>query len=109
IATNAIRYVRSGRRFGNTTIGRGAMDIYRRRAQRKHGFKLVSLDAGQDADAGDSAQGSWREWLAEDNRVGPADEACFRLDFGNWLAALPAKKRQIAELLAEGHDGVVVA
>src|SRR4051812_10339029 len=85
IATNAVRYVRNGRRVGNPTCGRGAMDVFHPRARARCGFKLVSLDTGDDADAEDSTRGSWREWLAEDNRVGPADEACFRVDFGAWL------------------------
>ena len=31
------------------------------------------------------------------------------LDFEGWLAGLPERKRRVAELLAEGHEGVVVA
>jgi len=108
IATNAVRYVRNGRKVGNTTCGRGAMDVYHRKAQAACGFTLVSLDSGE-GDAGDSTRGSWREWLAEDNRVGPAEEACFRVDFGAWLEGLSTRKRSIAELLTEGHEGVVVA
>ena len=41
----------------------------------------------------------WRE----SNRVTPADEAAFRVDFGRWLADLPERKRQMAELLLQGH------
>ena len=85
------------------------MDVYHRKAQAACGFKLVSLDSGDEADAEDSTRGSWREWLAEDSRVGPADLACFRVDFEAWLGGLPARKRRIAELLTEGHEGVVVA
>ncbi len=109
IASNAIRYVKNGRRLGNKSSGRGGMDLYNPKAQARCGFRLVSLDAGDDAGPGDSSSGSWRGWLAEDRRVGPADLACSRLDFESWLAGLPARKRRIAELLAEGHDGVVVA
>src|SRR4051812_2078162 len=108
IATNAIRNVRQGRRVGNATCGRGAMDVYHRRAQAACGFTLVGLDSEMRADA-DRARGSWREWLAEDHRVGPADEACFRVDFAAWLEGLPPRKRRVAELLAEGHEAVVVA
>ena len=64
---------------------------------------------GDDDTTEDSTRGSWREWLAEDNRVGPADEAAFRVDFGAWLESLPPRKRQITELLAAGHEGLVVA
>ena len=99
----------NGRKVGNPTCGRGAMDVYHRKAQAAGGFTLVSLDSGDEVDAGDSTAGSWREWLAEDNRVGPADEAAFRVDFEGWLEGLPERKRRVAELLAEGHEGVVVA
>ena len=85
------------------------MDVYHPRAQAACGFTLVSLDSGDEALAETSGEGAWREWLAEDRRVTPADEACFRLDFEAWLAGLPARKRRVAELLAEGHEGVVVA
>ena len=108
IAANAIRWVRARRKVGNTTCGRGAMDVYHPRAQAACGFTLVSLDCDR-VDAGDSTAGSWREWLAEDNKVTPADEAAFRLDFEGWLAVLPGRKRWVAELLAEGHEGIIVA
>ena len=39
----------------------------------------------------------------------PADAACFRLDFARWLEGLPTRKRQIADLLTEGHEGAVIA
>ncbi len=109
IASNAIRWVRARRKVGNTNCGRGAMDVYHPRAQAACGFTLVSLESGDEAEAGDSTRGSWRGWLAEDNKVTPADEAAFRLDFEGWLAILPERKRRVAELLAEGHEGVVVA
>jgi hypothetical protein len=47
--------------------------------------------------------------LACDRRLGPADEAAFRLDFAAWLAGLPEKKRRVAELLAEGDEPGLVA
>ena len=108
IATNAIRWVRARRRVGNINCGRGAMDVYHPRAQAACGFTLVSLDSDH-VDAGDSTAGAWREWLAEDNKVTPADEAAFRLDFEGWLSHLPERKRRVAVLLAAGHEGVVVA
>jgi hypothetical protein len=107
IANQAARYVRHGRRVGNTTCGRGVVDVFRR-AQKARDFKVVSLDSNDQFIPG-SLVGTWKEWLACDNRVGPADEAAFRLDFSAWLAGLPERKRRVAELLAEGHEGVVVA
>jgi hypothetical protein len=83
------------------------MDVFRK-AQKARDFKVVSLDSNDQFIPG-SLVGTWKEWLACDNRVGPADEACFRLDFSAWLAGLPERKRWVAELLAEGHEGVVVA
>src|SRR3954453_755640 len=61
IATNAVRYVRNGRRVRNTTCGQAAMDVYHPKAQSKSGFKLISLDTGEDAGAEESTRGSWRE------------------------------------------------
>ena len=108
IAGNAVRNIRQGRRIGNRTCGRGVMDVFNNKAQKKDGFTLVSLDSDR-VDTEDSTRGSWREWLAEDNKTTPADEAAFRVDFEGWLAVLPERKRRVAELLAEGHGGVVVA
>ncbi len=107
IANNAIRYVRNGRRVGNTSCGPGAMDVFRK-AQKARDFKVVSLDSNDQFIPG-SLVGTWKEWLACDHRVGPADEACFRLDFSAWLADLPEKKRRVAESLAEGHEPGLVA
>ena len=107
IANNAVRNVRQGRRIGNTSCGRGAMDVFRK-AQKARDFKVVSLDSNDPFIPG-SLVGTWKEWLACDHRVGPADEAAFRVDFAAWLGGLPEKKRRVAELLAEGHEGVVVA
>ena len=102
IANQAARYVRNGRRVGNTTCGRGAMDVFRK-AQKARDFKVVSLDSNDQFIPG-SLVGTWKEWLACDRRVGPADEAAFRVDFAAWLAGLPERKRRVAELLAVGHD-----
>ena len=109
IATNAVRYVKNRRRIGNKSCGRGAMDVFHPRAQKASDFKVISLDSGDEVDPDRPFGGGWREWLAEDNRVGPADEAAFRVDFAAWLKSLPTRNRRVAELLAEGHDGAVVA
>ena len=108
IARNAILYVKSGRKLGNPTGGRGARDIWHPRAQRACGYRVVSLDRDAERAPGRGSD-AWREWLACDHRVGPADEAAFRVDFAAWLAGLPERKRRVAELLAVGHEGFVVA
>jgi hypothetical protein len=84
------------------------MDVFNRKAQKACGLRVISLDRSVERDA--SAQPDlWREWLAEDNRVSPANEAAFRLDLAVWLDGLPARKRQMAELLAAGYGTGEVA
>jgi len=109
IASNAIRSVRNGRKLGCGTAGRGAMDIFHRKAQAKCGYKLVSLDSGDGTPADSSGKGEWRDWLAEAKTCTPADLAASRIDLASWLSRLPERKRRIFETLAQGHDGIVVA
>jgi hypothetical protein len=98
IAANACRAVRNGRTVGSVrSVGRGAMDVHHPRARLVTGLRVVSLEA-----LGDGQPGRWQEWLAADERYGPADEAAFRIDFAAWLAELPARKRRVADFLAEG-------
>ena len=61
--------------------------------------------ANGDRRSGDhmAAIGARKQWQAFDNRVGPADESCFKVDFANWLERLPVRDRRIAELLATGE------
>ena len=108
IAFNASRYVKNGRQFGCGTSGRGGRDVFHPQAQADCGFKIISLDRGVDPGSG-AASDAWKEWLAEDNRVSPADEAAFRVDFEDWLASLPGRDRRVAELLATGEMTLAVA
>ncbi len=102
IAGYAVRHVINGRRIGHRGGGRGSMDVFHFRAQAACGFKVVSLDSEAEVPPEPSFRGAWVGWFAGDNRVTPADEACFRLDFTAWLESLPGRKRRVAELLAEG-------
>ena len=104
----AVRHVLNGRRIGNRGGGRGGMDVYHFKAQAACGFRVVGLDRDADREPGPDSD-AWKGWFACDNRVGPADEAAFRLDFETWLTSLPARKRRVAELLAEGHGTGEVA
>jgi DNA-directed RNA polymerase specialized sigma24 family protein len=108
IAAWAARHALKGRRIGNRGGGRGAMDIFHRRAQAIGSFRVDSYDSGPASLTG-SEPGGWKDWLAADRRITPADEACFRLDFEDWLSRLPARRRQTAELLAQGHGTLEVA
>ncbi|MDR3638625.1 MAG: hypothetical protein P4L84_32770 [Isosphaeraceae bacterium] len=104
IAANAVRYVLNGRRFGTGTCGRGAMDVFNHEAQQTLGHEIINLDRETTTQSS-----SWRSLLSSDNRYTPADEAAFRVDFGRWLERLSDRKRQMAELPAEGHETGVVA
>src|SRR6516164_4635371 len=102
ILTNAIRYVRSGRRVGNPGSGRGRMDLWNHRAQRALGFRLISLGSAR-------REGALRSWVANDHRSTPADHAAFLLDFREWLDRLPERRRTSAELLSQGYGTKEVA
>jgi hypothetical protein len=102
IATRSCLPVKVGRRLA----GGGRLDVLDPRARRRAGVEVLSLGRRAGADA--TPEG-WRGWLAEDNRVSPADEACFRIDFRDWLGRLPARKRTVALLLAEGNTTGAVA
>ena len=62
-----------------------------------------------EAPGADETGASWQDWSAAGNRCTPADEACFRLDFAEWMGRLPERKRLTAELLAQGHATSEVA
>jgi hypothetical protein len=109
IAALCCRFVRSGRKLGNRTRGRACMDVLDHRAQHRLGLKIVGLDDHAETESA-AGSASWRQWLTQRNVATPAEQACFRLDFGRWMAEeLPERKRQMAELLAEGHETGVVA
>jgi hypothetical protein len=102
IANYAVRYVRNGRRIANRSGGRGAMDVFHRKAQKARGFRV--FDSGGVDEAVESADhGVWR------NHCTPADEACFRVDYSDWLGALAPRRRRTAELLAAGNGTLEVA
>jgi hypothetical protein len=102
IATRSCLPVKVGRRLA----GGGRLDLLDYRSRRRTGVEVFPL--GRRAGTA-PAPDAWRAWLAEDNRVSPADEACFRIDFAVWLDGLPARKRAVALLLAEGNTTGAVA
>jgi hypothetical protein len=108
IAARCCLGTRAGRKVGNQNSGRGCLDVHDLRAQRRLGLTVHRPDERDEVEPG-AYSGAWRECAAEDNRVSPADEAAFRVDFEVWLASLPRRKRQMAELLAAGHGTSEVA
>ena len=101
IANQAARYVRHGRRVGNTTCGRGVVDVFRR-AQKARGFRVFN-SGGVEETIAEADHGVWT------NCCTPAEEACFRVDSAAWLDALAPRRRRTAELLAAGHGTLEVA
>jgi hypothetical protein len=101
IANRAVRYVRTGRRIANRTCGRGKMDVFHRRAQKARGFRV--FDSGEGVAVEEADHGVWT------NCCTPADAACFRVDYADWLGALAPRRRRTAELLAAGYGTLEVA
>jgi hypothetical protein len=108
IAAWSARHVLKGRRIGNLHGGRGAMDVLHRRAQKIGGFRVISYDAVP-ATGSWSDSPTWQEWLTADYRADPAEAGAFNVDFRSWLAELPERRRQTAELLAQGFATSEVA
>jgi hypothetical protein len=102
IANQAVRYVRSGRRIANRSGGRGAMDVFHRKAQKALGFRVFNSGGVEETIEG-ADHGVWI------NRCTPAAEACFRVDYAEWLEDLAPRRRRTAELLAAGHGTLDVA
>jgi hypothetical protein len=108
LAGYAARAVHSGRRVCSQER---AKDVFTRRAQRRHGFKVESLPtstrAGHDqlaAPHGQQVLDAVEERL-RDNSVTPVPEqVAFRLDWPAWLATRTERDRRIVDRLALG-DG----
>ncbi len=99
IAARCCLGTRAGRKVGNMNSGRGCLDVHDHRAQRRLGLTVHNPDEPDEFAVGASSE-VWRECVAEDNRVSPADEAAFHVDFEVWLAGLPRRSGEMAELLA---------
>ena len=102
ILANAIRFVRNGRRIGNRGCGRGRMDPWNWKAQKRDGFKIISMASAR-------KDGELKAWVANDHRSTPADHAAFLIDFQEWLGRLPDRRRLSAELLSQGFGTREVA
>jgi hypothetical protein len=100
LARYAVRQFLAARRVGTSM---NCQDVYSPAAQRRFGFTVKRLyEEQQDAEA-------WVEATMEDTRTSVPDQAAFRIDFPEWLANQSPRARQIAELLAVGHNPLAVA
>lgn len=95
LARYGVRHALNERSVGTPQNSR---DIASRACRRKTGLRLKSLHRRN------RVTGDWRELIVEDRQASPADVAVARIDFDAWLTSLPARKRQVAELLATGES-----
>jgi len=93
LAEYAVRQYRAGRRLGCSLNCR---DVASPTCQRRRGFSVQS-------------HGDWELMLLEDRRTTPAELAALRVDFGDWLATLSPRDRQVAQVLATGEHTSAVA
>lgn len=100
IATNAVRAVNGGRHVGGHINSR---DVLSPLAQMKKKLRVVTLSPWSAADD------SWRDLVLESRKISPADQACFNLDFQEWLLTWPPRHRKIITALAAGHRTMAVA
>jgi hypothetical protein len=100
LAMFAIRQFRAGRRAGTKANVNDVTSPYAQIGKRIRVDRLDHYDVEEDA---------WKETLIEDRRAGPAQTAAARIDFGQWLNGLVARRRRIAEVLATGQSTKLAA
>jgi hypothetical protein len=91
----AVVQTRVGRRVGGSLRIRDVSSNY---AQHQKGFYVDRLDQY------DPVEEEWQEILVADGRATPADLACSRIDFAQWLREMPRRLRRIAKCLATGES-----
>jgi len=94
LAAYACRQALAGRRVGGSM---NINDVMSEHCQRSKGVSVAQLDVLE------TLPGQWHELVVADSRSTPADIAATRIDFGAWLASLPQRSRQAAEVLATGE------
>lgn len=100
LAGYAVARFRRGRRVGIRANKRDMTSPY----SRLHTGIVIERLHGNEC-----GSGGWRDTVVEDRRSGPDEIAATRIDFNDWLAALPLRNRHIAEKLAVGESTSGVA
>ena len=93
IATFAVQRVRGHRQVGGH---QNSTDVLNPKAQKEHGLAVTSITPW------DGEHQTWKDVAVESRKIGPADMACFRLDFQTWLRRWSPRHRQIINALASG-------
>jgi hypothetical protein len=95
LANYAVAQVWGGRKVGSRLNCGDVMSPYCQR------LKNVVVER---FDHFDREENAWQEAVIQDTRTAPVPNiVSFRMDFRNWLAKLPQRKRRIAESLAVGN------
>ena len=95
LAYYAVAQVRDGRKVGSRLSCKDVMSPYCQR------LKHISVER---LDHFNREENVWQEAVVQDTRTAPVPEiVCFRIDFSDFLAQLPRRKRRVAESLALGH------
>ena len=94
LARYAIAQINDGRKVGGHL---NCKDVSSRYCQRLKGAVLERLDRF------DTTEEAWQEVLVEDRHAGPAEIACTKIDFEEWLKSLPVRYRRLAQYLSLGH------
>jgi hypothetical protein len=100
LANYAVKAVNSFRVVGGRQSARCVMNPL---TQKCHGVAVKSLSPWS------RKEGDWREMAVESRRASPAETACFRLDFEEWLKQWPKRHRRIINALASGGCTMAVA
>ncbi len=100
LVEHGIAQFRAGRRVGSKL---NVNDVTSVRCQVMKGVRVGRLDHFDEEDQ------EWKEVLIEDRRAGPAETACCRIDFADWLRTLSRRYRRIATTLATGETTKRVA
>jgi hypothetical protein len=96
LAKFGIRQTLDHRLTGNSLNVRDVLSKY---CQDRKGIVVERLDRHDKDD-----ENTWCEVLVEDRHAGPAEIACTRIDFTDWLASLNRRDRRVAEFLANGES-----
>lgn len=110
IATYAVLHVKDGRHVGGRC---SSTDVLSRKAQRRHGFRVTSLPAStrqphEELYAtvhGQRTVDALEEYLRDNHRTPPPDQAAFRIDFPAFKRSLGRRDRRLLAFLELGHSG----
>ena len=94
LASYGVRQTRDGRKVGGHLNVKNVLSKY------CQDHKDVVVERLDHFDKTDEA---WQEVLVEDRHCGPAQIACTKIDFEEWLKSLPVRYRHLAQYLSLGH------